>query len=137
MVVNLGNTFSDFTQLRAYVFPVPGAPRGNRRRVTQPQIRRMVQRCYKERLHAARRLFGVTRIGGWQWCVPSPVRLGFDFALNKADRSGSGGERRRYATEAAHYVFVHGPPGLDAMKATHALEGAEGLKRLLDTWWRL
>ncbi len=146
-VSHLGDTFADCLELKVYVFAKPGTEkrgvRGRKRRVSFLDVRKSVRRMYSDRLRVAQKLFGLRVMpDGWIYLVPKPVRLGFD--LTKVALTGTG-ERsrymapdvRRYCTEAAHFVFVHGPDGLATLKATRDLEGAEGLKGLLETWWRL
>ncbi len=144
LVSDLDDTFADCLKLKVYSFAAPGTPRrGTKRKVSFLDIRKNVKRTYGDRLRTAQKLFGVRVMpDGWIFLIPKPVRFAFDLVklALRGTREQSrylSPEHRRYCTEAAHYVFVHGPPGLAALKATRDLEGAEGLRSLLETWWRL
>lgn len=142
-VTHLGDTFADCLALGVYTFARPGAiiNRGAGKRkwkVTALSCRKSVRRVYGDRLRVSQKLFGVRVMpDGWIWLVPKPVRLAFDLVKLASEVGMSIPERRRYGTEAAHFVYVHGPDGLATLKATRDLEGWQGLRSLLDTWWRL
>lgn len=138
----LGDAFSDVLSLTVYVFPYDGAKKRGRpnERWTSRELRGLVRRCYRKRLEVANRLFGL--LGHpWanQWYVPTEVWKAFQLVVTAFGNQGTeptNNRVRRYALEAAHYAFVHGPAGVDALQTTLDLEGRVGMMTLLDTWWR-
>lgn len=140
-VTLLSDTYADCLLLKNYVFPRIGRRdrdhRTKRTRTwTAARVNRMVLRIYGDRLRVSARLFGLQRGPDGRWFVPAPVETAFTLTKQSL-KLGDSVEARRLSTEAAHYVFVHGEPGLKALRATIDLEGAAGLQKLLDTWWRL
>lgn len=142
LVPLLGDAFSDLLSLPVYIFPYDGAKKRGRpcQRWKSRELRALVRKVYRPRIEVATRLFGLLgHPSANHWFVPMEVWKAFELVVHAFGNFGTeptSNRVRRYAIEAAHYAFVHGPAGLDALRATQDLEGRVGLMTLLDTWWR-